>query len=159
MMTSPKSDTANRRKVIAVASFGGHLVQLQRILAPLSGKHEIIYVTTNIKAKKSSDNNKYYFVEDFSRTSPLKLVSSIAAFNKIIKAEKPDVVISTGAAPGLAAVLIAKKYGIKSLWIDSLANVEHLSVCGRIAAKIATATLTQWPHLATDKIKFYGTIL
>ncbi len=160
-MSQTTKDTKNntKRKALAVASFGGHLVQLQRVVAPLRDKFEIVYATTDPKAKKESDESTFYFVKDFSRTNPLQLFRSIINFKKIISKEKPDVVVSTGAAPGLAAIMVAKLMGIRTLWIDSLANVEHLSMCGRVASKVATETLTQWPHLAIGNIQHSGNVL
>lgn len=148
-----------KRKALAVASFGGHLVQLQRLTIPLQNKFEIVYVTTDKKAKPKEDSSKYYYVNDFSRTTPFLLFKSINDFKKILSIEKPDVVISTGAAPGLVAIMIARLMKIPTLWIDSLANVEKLSMCGNIASKIASETLTQWPHLSNDKIKYVGNVL
>jgi hypothetical protein len=38
--------------------------------------------------------------------------------------------------------------GARTIWIDSIANVEELSLSGRRIGKHAHLWLTQWPHLA-----------
>jgi hypothetical protein len=63
---------------------------------------------------------------------------------------RPDVVISTGAAPGYFAILFGKKLGAKTIWLDSIANVDELSMSGRAVGKYADLWLTQWEHLATE---------
>jgi UDP-N-acetylglucosamine:LPS N-acetylglucosamine transferase len=73
---------------------------------------------------------------------------------------RPDVVISTGAAPGLFGILFGRLVGARTIWIDSIANAEKLSLSGRIASRIAHIALTQWPHLAaTRRPSYRGSIL
>lgn len=76
----------------------------------------------------------------------------------IICKEKPSIVITTGAAPGLVCLFAAKICGIRTVWIDSIANVEHISFSGRIASKFASRIYTQWPSLAGNKVIFAGNI-
>ena len=71
-----------------------------------------------------------------------------------------DVVISTGAAPGLLCLPAARLIGARTLWIDSIANGERLSLSGRIARRLAHECLTQWEHLACEpKPKYRGAVL
>ena len=43
-----------------------------------------------------------------------------------------------------------KLIGARTIWIDSLANVDQLSKAGRMAGPHADLWLTQWPDLAGD---------
>ena len=50
--------------------------------------------------------------------------------------------------------------GIKTIWIDSLANAETMSLSGLKVKPYADLWLTQWEHLATPKGPyFYGAVL
>ncbi len=60
---------------------------------------------------------------------------------------RPRVIVSTGAAPGFFALRIGSLIGAKTLWVDSFANAEELSLSGRKASKFADLALTQWKHL------------
>jgi len=68
-------------------------------------------------------------------------------------------VISTGAAPGLMALMAAKILGIKTIWIDTIASAEKLSLSGRIALKFVDRLYTQWPDLSGPKVIYAGNIL
>ena len=73
---------------------------------------------------------------------------------------RPDVVISTGAAPGCLAIRFGKLLGARTIWIDSIANVERLSMSGGLARRHADLWLTQWAHLSSDEgPAFRGTVL
>ncbi|MDE5594558.1 MAG: hypothetical protein K2I89_03170 [Muribaculaceae bacterium] len=68
-------------------------------------------------------------------------------------------VISTGAAPGFAALMAARVCGVKTIWIDSIANVQRLSASGRIARMFVSRIYTQWPALADEKVIYAGNVL
>jgi hypothetical protein len=50
--------------------------------------------------------------------------------------------------------------GSKTIWIDSIANVESMSMTGQKVGRFADMWLTQWPHLARPEGPFYvGAVL
>ena len=63
---------------------------------------------------------------------------------------RPNVVVSTGAAPGYWAIRIGKLLGARTCWIDSIANVEAVSLSGRMAGPHSDLWLTQWKDLEAD---------
>jgi UDP-N-acetylglucosamine:LPS N-acetylglucosamine transferase len=104
------------------------------------------------------ETNKFYTMIDFCRWDFYKLFPAFFQAFKVIWKEKPDIIISTGAAPGMIALLVAKLFGKKTVWVDSIANVEHISLSGKIASKFVTKTYTQWESLATSKILYAGNV-
>lgn len=148
----------HKKRVIAVASIGGHWIQLLRIAKPLEEKYEVVYVSTHMKCATMVDGGRFHRLRDFSRWDAWKIFPAAIKAFCIIIAERPRAVLSTGAAPGLIMMLVAKMCGIKTIWIDSVANAEHPSACGRIAAKFAKQCYTQWPYEADEHFKFAGNI-
>lgn len=145
-------------KIMAVASEGGHWVQLLRVQKAFRDA-DIVYVSTHKSFKSKGGNEKYYSVTDANRWNKLKLLKMAGEIRRIIIKEKPDVVISTGAAPGLAAILFGRLSGSRTIWIDSIANVDRLSLSGRLIKPFTDLHLTQWPHLATGKTLYKGTVI
>lgn len=146
------------RKILAVASGGGHWIQLMRLNSAFQGCR-VIYVSTHQGYEKMTNGTGFYKVSDGNRWSKWKLLKMAKEVREIIKIEKPDVIITTGAAPGLFALLWGRLYGSKTIWIDSIANVEIISLSGRIAKTFAHFHLTQWEHLADNKTLFRGNVL
>jgi hypothetical protein len=73
---------------------------------------------------------------------------------------RPHVVVSTGAAPGYFALRLGRWFGARTVWIDSIANVEQLSMTGTLVRRFADRWLTQWPHLAqSGGPEFAGAVL
>jgi hypothetical protein len=74
--------------------------------------------------------------------------------------ERPDVVITTGAAPGYFAIRFGNWLRARTIWVDSVANVDELSLSGRKAGPHADLWLTQWAHLAKPGgPRFTGSVL
>lgn len=148
-----------QKLVLAVASGGGHWQQLLR-LRPAFESGRTIYVTTNAAYAKDVPGSELCVVTDANRDVPLKLLRLCGEVLLKVVRTRPDVVISTGAAPGLFGILFGRAVGARTIWVDSIANAEKLSLSGRIASRIAHVALTQWPHLAASRGPFYeGSIL
>ena len=103
--------------------------------------------------------NKFYKVRDASAWSKVNLVVLFFQLMKIIVKEKPNIVITTGAAPGLFAIIIARFFGAKTIWLDSIANNEQLSLSGKIARPFSHLHLTQWEQLTNNKTVCLGKVL
>jgi hypothetical protein len=72
----------------------------------------------------------------------------------------PDVIITTGSAPGLMCLAVGKLFRRKTVWIDSIANVQELSTSGKKARHVADLYLTQWEGLAGPDGPYYkGSVL
>jgi len=148
-------DNAAHFKVLMVASGGGHWVQLLRV-APAFAEHEAVYVTVNGAYREDVGPSRFYAINDATRWNKLRLVQMALRLLLIMVREKPDIVISTGAAPGYLALRIGRLLGIRTVWIDSIANVEELSLSGLRVGKYADVWLTQWPHLARPEGPYYA---
>jgi len=148
-------------RICLAASAGGHLLQLLK-LAEACKKYEVFYVST---LKSVTQNLRklgpVYITGECNREHPAKAVSVLARCIRIILKERPDVIITTGAAPPCLLCLLGKLFDAKIIWIDSIANVERLSLSGRIVRPFADLILTQWMELASKypNVRYEGTLV
>jgi UDP-N-acetylglucosamine:LPS N-acetylglucosamine transferase len=149
---------SDRQRVLAVASSGGHWIQLLR-LAPAFEGQEVVYLTTDPGHRSEVGDARFYAVNDANRWNKLALVRCVLKILAVLLRERPTVVVSTGAAPGYLAIRCARLLGARTIWVDSLANVEELSMSGRMASATADLCLTQWPHLADGPVRYLGAVL
>lgn len=150
---------SDRQKLLAVSSGGGHWVQLLR-LSQAFENCESIFVTVHDSYRLQVSNHKFYVVNDVSRWNKLGLLETAARLAWIIWNEKPGIVVSTGAAPGYLALRLGRMMGARTIWLDSIANVEQLSMSGHKIGRYADLWLTQWPHLARPQGPHYaGSVL
>ena len=140
---------ATRPKVLAISSGGGHWVQLLRLRPAFEGC-EVVYATVREGYRGDVNGAEFRLIPDSNRWNKLALLRCAAAVFSLLLGERPDVVITTGAAPGYFAVRIGKWLGARVVWVDSVANAEELSLSGRKAGSFVDLWLTQWPHLAGE---------
>jgi exopolysaccharide biosynthesis glucuronosyltransferase PssD len=149
----------SHKKVLAVSSGGGHWLELLQIRPAFEGC-DVVFVTVDQAYQGDVSGHKFYSVADTDRRSWGRLLRCSCEIFFILLRENPDVVVSVGAAPGYIAVRLGKLLGAKTVWLDSIANAEGLSMSGGMAEHYADLWLTQWRDLAAERgPHFRGAIL
>jgi UDP-N-acetylglucosamine:LPS N-acetylglucosamine transferase len=134
-------------------------VQLMRLRPALEGC-DVTYATVRESYRFEIGSSPFYVVPDCNRSQRFHMLRCCAGVFSLLLQVCPDVVISTGAAPGYFAIRFGRWLGAKTIWVDSVANAEELSMSGRIVQRYADLWLTQWPHLASGNgPHFRGSVL
>jgi UDP-N-acetylglucosamine:LPS N-acetylglucosamine transferase len=146
-------DMADPLKICLAASAGGHLSQLLKVARCTNG-HDVSIVTTSEAVRTNlAKIGRVHVVGECNREHPLRVVGVLFRCIGIVFRERPHVIISTGAAPGCICCFLAKLLGAKVVWVDSITNVERISLSGRMIRPVADLFLVQWPELAE---KYHG---
>ena len=137
-------------KILLACSAGGHLAEMRQ-LAPFYSKYPHVFIT--FKRPDTEDlakNETVFFVERPAR-NPIATLRCIGQTWKILRREKPDMVIATGADVSVPACLLAKIMGKKIVFIESFCRPVRPGISGRIVYRFADLFIYQWKALA----KFY----
>ena len=146
-------------RVLAIASGGGHWVQLLRMRAAFDGL-DVTWVSRDPASQADVAPAPFMVIGEASRAQKLGVIKVAFQSLWLLLRVRPTVIVTTGAAPGLLTLAFGKVlFRAKTIWIDSIANVETLSGSGRLAARFADIRLTQWPDLATDGVEHWGAVL
>jgi hypothetical protein len=146
-------------KVLAISSGGGHWVQLLRLRPAFEGCN-VIFATVRAGYRADVGGADFRLISDGNRWNKVALLKSALGILWLLMRERPDVVVSTGAAPGYFAVRFGKWLGARVIWVDSVANAEELSLSGQKAGRFADLWLTQWQHLSSaDGPQWMGSVL
>tara|TARA_R110001599_G_scaffold242831_3_gene442595 strand:+ start:1174 stop:1548 length:375 start_codon:yes stop_codon:yes gene_type:complete len=123
--------------------------------------YDTSYVTVHSDYRIQTDpKSRFFRVTDATRWSKIDLARMIFEVLWIVIRVRPDIVITTGAAPGVAAIRAGKLIGAKTIWIDSIANIDCMSMSGERVRPYADLWLTQWKHLARpDGPTFLGAVI
>lgn len=134
-------------------------MQLLR-LRPAFGQHSVSYLTTIEGNKSTVPESACFIVKDATRWDKFGLIVMLCQIMFIMIRVRPDVVITTGAAPGVFAIRIGKLLRARTIWVDSMANVDALSMSGTLVGPYADLWLTQWEDLERKNGPFYkGSVL
>jgi UDP-N-acetylglucosamine transferase subunit ALG13 len=164
LQNQSRADLMTKRKnmrVCLAASAGGHLTQLLKVAQSWS-KYESFFITTsNTVREKLGEYGNVYIVGECNRQHPLRVIAVLMRCLKIVLRERPNVVISTGAAAGCITCFLGWLSGAKIIWLDSITNVDRLSLSGRMVRYIADVFLVQWPELAKkyNNVEYLGAVI
>lgn len=149
----------NKPKLLAISSPGGHWIQLNRICAQLEARYEVVYAMPDALFKPDKPNRVYSII-DVSADDKWRLIPCAWQVLRILLHERPQAILSTGAAPGAVAIWLGKLLKIHTIWVDSIANVKQISRAGRLVKNHADVFLTQWEQLSDgQRIQYQGAVL
>ena len=152
---------ADKHTLCLAASAGGHMSQLLKLSSSFEGWDVFYVTTTEVLRRELEDSGKVYVVGESNHQHPVRVLRVFLNCIKTVFTEKFDVVISTGAAAGCLMCFLGKLKGAKVVWIDSITNVEKLSLSGRMVRYIADLFLVQWPELVErySNVEYVGAVV
>ena len=124
-------------------------------LKPAFSRCEVIFVSTDKGNSYEVPEFKFYHILNATRKSAWNFFGMFFQLVYIIGKVQPHVIVTTGSAPGLMAIAVGKLFSIKTVWIDSIANVNQLSTSGSKAQRFADLYLTQWEKLSKPEGPHY----
>jgi len=149
----------DRTRILAIASGGGHWIQLLRLRPAFSGA-DVSFACVEKQAASDVQGHRFFRFPDANRERKIALVLQILRIAWIVARVRPHVVVTTGASCGYVAVRLGRLLGARTLFIDSIANAEKLSLSAQLAQRHANLTLTQWPHLENPAgPQYHGSVI
>lgn len=153
------------KKVMFVSSSGGHLTELLK-LKSLFNNYDYLLVTEETKTTdKLKEQYKVSYMKYGSRQYIFKYVF-VFLFNLfksigLMITFNPKIIVTTGAHTGGIVCFIAKLFGKKVIYIESLAKVNTLSLTGRFVYLFADKFYVQWEELKEkyQKAEYIGRLI
>ena len=148
-------------KLCLVCSSGGHLFQLYN-LKEFWEEFDRFWVTFQGKDDSTFlyDEKVYSAYHPTNRSLRNCLRNLFLAF-RVLRKEKPDVILSTGAGIAVPFMYAAKLMNIRTIYIESATRVHALSMTGKLVSPVVDNLIVQWPELAEKckKATFAGRIV
>jgi UDP-N-acetylglucosamine:LPS N-acetylglucosamine transferase len=154
-------------KFIAGASAGGHANELLLLLEVAEGRLWPIaptaYVTTmEITATAFASRGKpVYVIGESDRKKAFRAIGVFFRACFLALRLRPDLIVTTGSMPLAMFAICSKLCGARVVWIDSIAQIEELSLSGRVMRHVADLCLAQWPEVAAKypDVEYAGELL
>ena len=138
------ADPPREMKVGLVASSGGHLLQLHQ-LKPWWEKHDRIWVTFDLPDAHSLlvGERVVWAHHPTTRNIP-NLLRNVALAWRLLRAHRPDVVVSTGAAVAFPFFVVARLLRIKTVYVEVYDRIDLPTLTGRLCHPLSNLFLVQW---------------
>lgn len=152
-LVEENSQDEPKRKVLFIASTGGHLNELMQ-LKTLFKKYDYHIVTENTKVDKSLKKkygDKMSFLIYGTKKYPISYIFKFIA-NSFISLYyffkyQPEVIVTTGTHTAVPMCYIAKIFGSKVIFIETFANRSSGTVAGKLVYPIADTFVVQWEEM------------
>lgn len=115
-------------------------------------KHERFWVTFDKEDTRSilENENVRTCCYPTNRSVKAMFLNTLLAW-KVLQKEKPDIVISSGAAVAVPFFYIGKVFGIKTMYIEVFDRINRPTLTGRLVYPVADKFIVQWDEMK----KFY----
>jgi hypothetical protein len=134
-------------KVCFVGSSGGHLTHLY-MLKPFWENKDRFWVTFD-KADARSLLEKERMIPCYyptNRSLKALIINSVLAF-RVLSKERPDLIVSTGAAVAVPFFYIGKLFGAKTIYIEVFDRIDKPTMSGKIVYPVTDRFIVQWEEM------------
>ncbi len=147
---------SRKPRVLAISSGGGHWVELRRLARAFEGC-DVTWCTTHPDygnellddLPAGAPPPRYFSVLEANRLQKINMIGQFFGVIWVLLRVRPDTIVSTGSSPGFFAVCLGKiVLRSRTVWVQSIADTEGMSMSGTLVRRFADLYLTQWEHLA-----------
>lgn len=131
-------------KALLVGSSGGHLAQLLALapLWPRDKRHWVTFDTADAVSQLVAEDVTWAH-HPTTRNLP-NLVRNARLARHVLDSEMPDVVVSTGAGVAYPFFLLARKRGIRTVYIEVYDRIDSRTLTGRLCRPLSDLFCVQW---------------
>jgi UDP-N-acetylglucosamine:LPS N-acetylglucosamine transferase len=131
-------------KLLLVCSSGGHLLLLHQ-LRPWWIKHDRSWVTfEKTDAQSLLHGERIHWAYHPTQRNIPNLVRNVGVAWRVLRGERPDVIVSTGAGVAFPFFVLAKLMRIKTVFVEAYERVDQPSLTGRLCYPICDLMVLQW---------------
>ena len=134
-------------KVCLVGSSGGHLTHLY-MLKPFWADKERFWVTFDKEDARSLLEGEIVCPCHYPTNRNLKnLIKNTALAWKLLRREKPELIVSTGAAVAVPFFWLGKLFGAKTIYIEVFDRIDAPTLTGRLVYPVTDRFIVQWEEM------------
>ena len=147
----PAAADDDRYRVLLVSSSGGVLLDLLA-LRPWWERHEVSWVAVRAQDTQSLlHGQRVHWQPEQSVRQPLTVLAAMGRALRILRQERPDLIISAGSGVAVGVFAAARLLRIPALWLETFNIVGETGVASRLCGRLSAAVLVQRPGLVTSR--------
>lgn len=134
-------------KICLVGSSGGHLTHLY-MLKPIWKDKNRFWVTFDKQDANSILEGEQIYHCYYPTNRNLKnLIKNTILAIKVLHKEKPDLIISSGAAVAVPFFWLGKLRGAKTVYIEVFDRIDKPTLTGRLVKPVTDKFIVQWDEM------------
>ena len=137
----------SKAKVCIPTSSGGHLTHMYLLGSIWKRGADRFWVTFDKEDANSllESERVYHCYYPTNRNIPNLIKNTFLAW-KVLRRERPDLILSSGAAIAIPFFFVGKMLGAKLIYVEVFDRVDKPTITGRLLNGIADLFIVQWPE-------------
>lgn len=146
--------------MLLVCSPGGHLQDMMALEPAWRGFRRLFVTTPAPDVEYLLSQEPHVVAFGPTNRSLKNLIRNVPVALRVLRKERPDVVLSTGAALCVPFFVIGRVLGCRLVYVECLARVESLSLTGRLLYRLADEFFVQSSTLGQlERARYEGSVL
>jgi hypothetical protein len=136
-----------RYRVLLVSSSGGVLLDLLA-LRPWWQRHDPVWVAVRAPdTEVALAGQRVHWRPELSAGTKLRVIPATWRAMRLLRAERPDVIVSAGTGVAVGFFLAAALLRVPALWLETFNMTGPAGAAARVCSRLAAAVLVQRPAL------------
>lgn len=133
------------KRILLVSSSGGVLLDVLA-LRPWWSRHQVVWVSVTAADTESVlAGFPVHWVQELSAHRPLAVLGGMSRARKIIRQERPDLIVSAGTGVAVPFFLVAAALRIPTFWVATLNVLSSPGIAARACSRLATRVIVHRP--------------
>jgi UDP-N-acetylglucosamine:LPS N-acetylglucosamine transferase len=134
------------RRVVLVASNGGHLAQLLALRPCLEGYRRTWVTFRKADAVSQLEHEDVVWAHFPTTRNLWNLLRNLVIAMRVLGGDRPDAIVSTGAGVAFPFFIIGRLMGIPTVYIEVYDRLDSRTLTGRLCRPLSDLFLVQWPE-------------
>lgn len=153
ILTGSRGESMNKKKelrkmkICLVGSSGGHLTHLYMLKPTWENKERFWVTFDKTDANSLLKDEKVYHCYFPTNRNIKNLIKNTFLAMKILKKEKPDIIISSGAAVAVPFFYLGKLRGAKTVYIEVFDRIDKSTLTGKLVYPVTDKFIVQWDEM------------
>lgn len=140
-------------KVCLVGSSGGHLTHLY-MLKPFWNDKDRFWVTFDKEdARSLLKDERMYFCYYPTNRNLKNLIRNMYVAWHVLRKERPDLIISSGAAVAVPFFWLGKLFRAKTIYIEVFDRIDKPTMTGKLVYPVTDRFIVQWEEMKQVYLK------
>lgn len=143
-MSEVRNSTPGPARLLLVGSSGGHLAQLSALESWWRDRERlwVTFRTPDAESRLRDENVRWAYFP--TTRSVANLLRNLVLAFRVIRRNRPDVVVSTGAGVAFPFFVVARLYRIRTVYLEVYDRLDTPTLTGRLCRPWSTLFCVQW---------------
>lgn len=137
-------------KICIPTSSGGHLTHMRMLMPLIEKSRDHFWVTFDKEdANTALSGERVYHCYFPTNRNVRNTVRNTLLAAKVLRKERPNLIVSSGAAIAVPFFLLGKLMGARTVYVEVFDRMDAPTLTGRLVRRFSDLFVVQWPEMTS----------